>query len=68
MPEQENTLNATENVANEHELITLSLPDWTLFAHALENPPTISAKLQDALALHKRILENDEYSTMVQIS
>lgn len=53
------SLAAAENIINEHEQLTLSSADWTLFLDALENPPTKNAKLKEALALHKQSVVRD---------
>lgn len=53
------SLAAAENIINEHEHLTLSQTDWSLFLDALENPPARNAKLQDALALHQQSVVRD---------
>lgn len=53
------SLAAAENIINEHEQITLSPADWTLFLDALENPPAKNAKLKQALALHQQSVVRD---------
>lgn len=53
------SLAAAENIINEHEQISLSNADWTLFLDALETPPAKNAKLQEALVLHKQTVIRD---------
>ncbi|ATG90159.1 DUF1778 domain-containing protein [Methylomonas koyamae] len=53
------SLAAAENIINEHENVTLSQTDWSLFLDALENPPARNAKLNDALALHQLSVVRD---------
>ncbi|NJA06953.1 MULTISPECIES: DUF1778 domain-containing protein [unclassified Methylomonas] len=53
------SLAAAENIINEHEQISLSKTDWTLFLDALENPQAKNAKMQEALALHKQSVVRD---------
>lgn len=53
------SLAAAENIINEHEQISLSEADWTLFLDALENPQAKNAKLTEALALHKQSVVRD---------
>lgn len=53
------SLAAAENIIKEHEQVTLSNSDWSLFLDALENPPARNAKLINALALHKKLISND---------
>ncbi len=53
------SLAAAENIINEHEQISLSQADWTLFLEALENPPAQNAKLTEALVLHKQSVVRD---------
>jgi uncharacterized protein (DUF1778 family) len=48
------SLAAAESIISEHEKLTLSNHDWELFLDALENPPAKNAKLNAAIALHKK--------------
>jgi uncharacterized protein (DUF1778 family) len=48
------SLAAAETIISEHEQLTLSSDDWSLFLDALENPPSKNAKLKEAFALHKK--------------
>ena len=50
------SLAAAETIINQHEQLTLSNTDWSLFLEALEHPPEKNAKLKEALALHKKMV------------
>ncbi|MFZ1416213.1 MAG: DUF1778 domain-containing protein [Defluviicoccus sp.] len=47
-------LEEAEKVIREHEIVTLSGPDWTIFYEALTNPPTPNPALRKAFAEYKK--------------
>ncbi|MBI9082367.1 MAG: DUF1778 domain-containing protein [Desulfobacterales bacterium] len=49
-----NALSSAEEVIREHETLTLSQSDWTVFMDALENPPKPNKKLRQAFKSHKQ--------------
>jgi len=47
-------LHAADEVIHAHETLTLNEADWAVFLDALENPPEISTKLEQAFAEHDK--------------
>lgn len=47
-------LEEAEKVIREHEVVTLSGPDWKIFYDALTSPPAPNAALREAFAKYKK--------------
>ncbi|MAM77050.1 DUF1778 domain-containing protein [uncultured Tistrella sp.] len=47
-------LEEARKVIRENDIVTLSVPDWTVFYDALTNPPAPDAALREAFARYKK--------------
>ncbi|QIM63645.1 hypothetical protein A1D29_10265 [Pasteurellaceae bacterium Orientalotternb1] len=54
-----NALIAAKKIIEQQDILQLSAADQQLFANALLNPPPPNAAMKKAIALHRKLIENE---------